>query len=101
MALIKEKITDYGVPANYWKIGMVSIDRVARNGSCSLHLYIQKGAKAFIESRAVFFEEDKFDNYFGTDILKYKDIYTACYAYVKDNDEYFADAVTDETGEDY
>ena len=48
MALIKNKMTDLGVEAGYWKVTMISVDRYMKTGSFSLALFINKGAKQFI-----------------------------------------------------
>lgn len=98
MALLKEKQTEYGVTANYWKVEMVSIDRHMKEANFSLNLYVNKDAKQFIETYTVSDlmgqqDKSKYESYFESDT--YKDIYAACYAYAKDNIDYFKDAVSD------
>lgn len=93
MALYKEKQTEYGVNAGYWKIGMISIDKTNKEGSYSLFLYISKEATKPIESIGVSLlsMEDK-TRYYECFEPEDKDIYKACYEDAKKYEEYFKDA---------
>lgn len=100
MALIKNKTTDFGIEANYWKVSMITIDRNLQEATFSICLYLNKNAKAFIECYSVISllnKEDKtlFEEYFGTHNT-YRDVYNACYEYVKKYEDYFKDAIDDE-----
>ena len=106
MALIKEKETKFKVKADYWKVGMMTIDTNMKEVNFSLNLYFDKESAntkdAFLETYSVtelMGIEDKtmYNKYFGEDKGKtYKDWQTACYMYVKENVEFFKDAVDDE-----
>lgn len=98
MALLKNKTTDFGVEANYWKVSMVSIDRNLKEASFSLNLYKQRGDDLFFETYTVtdlMGIEDKtnYEKYFES--TEYTDIYNACYNYAKNEIEFFKDAVSD------
>lgn len=100
MALIKEKSTEFGLLASYWKIDMITIDRRMKEVSFCINLYMNKDAKNFIETYVVsqlMGKQDKtlFNQYFGEDINNFTDIYNACYEYTKDNEEFFKDAISD------
>ncbi|HAK44056.1 MAG TPA: hypothetical protein DCM59_16905 [Clostridium sp.] len=99
MALIKNKVTRFGIEAGYWKVSMISIDRHMKEAAYSLHLYLKKGASDFIESYTVSLlgMEDKsmYLEYFEGD--KYPNIYTACYEHAKTHEEFFKDAFSDNT----
>lgn len=99
MALLKEKSTNYGISAAYWRVGMITIDTHRKEACFSMFLYYDKNAKEYLESFAVtdlMGLEDKtlFDKYFKSN--DYKDIYNACYGYAKENVEFFMDAIGDE-----
>ena len=103
MALIKETMTDFGISASYWKVTRISIDTVNREVSFSLFLYTDKNNQSreldiyTFASATLDDFEDSYNNYFRNDHgEKYKDIYTACYEYCKDNIEFFKDAISDE-----
>lgn len=97
MALIKAEMTDLGVEANYWKINMVSIDRLNGFGSISLALYLNREQSKNNPSK--FFK----DNVYFIDRIIYPDIfenmndnlYTIAYNHIKVTDEYFKNALSD------
>lgn len=97
MALIKEKMTNFGVTASYWKLGYVSIDRINKYGSLTLNLFLIKDAEKYIESYTVVLDDiDKFDEFFGKNTVeKYRDTYHAAYEYIKKYDEIFSTAKDD------
>lgn len=100
MALIMEQTTDYGIVAEYWKLGSFTIDTTRKETTFVLYLYTKKGVGKYLESYCVsdFMEyEDKtlFDQYFNGKGTVYKDWQTACYMYTKENVPFFKDAVDD------
>jgi len=96
MALIKNKMTDLGVEANYWKVTMISIDRFMKTGSFSLSLFMTRGAKQFIETYTVPMLESEEAYIECFESGEYKDVFTGCYEYAKKYIEFFKDAVDDE-----
>ena len=94
MALIKEKQTKFGVTANYWRVGMISIDRHRKEASYSLELYLSKDADEFIESHSVSLlgMEDKteYELYFNN---LNKNIIKTCYEHAKAKVDYFKTAI--------
>ena len=97
MALIKEVNTPFGVPASYWKVGYVSIDRFSKYGSISFNLFITKEAENYIDSHTICLDDpEQFEIFFGkSSIGQFRDVYHASYEYTKINSEFFADAVDD------
>lgn len=96
MALIKNKMTDFGIEASYWKLTMLSMDRFTKEGSFSLSLFLTKGAEKFIETYTVVIYNDKVAYAECFENATHKDIQTSCYMYAKKNVEYFKDAEDDE-----
>lgn len=102
MALIKTKMTQFGIEAEYWKIARVSIDTTKKEICFTLNLYINKDLQekelddyTFVSAIIDDFEED-YNKYFREDRGEnYKDIYTACYMYAKEKIEFFLDAKDD------
>lgn len=88
---IKEKMTQFGIPAKYWKLGMITIDRNLKEASYSLNLYISPEAPNFIDGYTVSLlgMEDKtqYNEYFEGN--KYGNIYAACYEHAKNHEEFF------------
>ena len=104
MALNKEKMTDYGIKASYWRLDNLSIDKANKEGGFTLKLYTSKEATAPLDYYVVALTADKygedgagsterFDKYFGTEVSSYENIYAACYACAKETEEFFKDAV--------
>lgn len=98
MALQKNKMTDFGIEASYWKIGMVTIDRQMKEATISINLFLNKDSEKFIETYIVsslMGKDDKklYNKYFEYKNNEYTDIYNACYMYAKENEEYFKDAI--------
>lgn len=102
MALIKETETKFKITASYWRISLISIDKRRNVMSIVLDLFMEKGAEASLDTYVVddfMISSDNyemFNKYFMDEGKSYKDIYTACYKYCKDNVEFFKDAVDDE-----
>lgn len=79
MALIKEIMTDSGLPANFWLIAKLDIDKVAEQGLITVYGYLNKAhsdmnqgylAKVFINVYP-----DKFNEVFPTNDLNYERAY--------------------------
>lgn len=85
--LIKSKITDFGVEASIWKLGYISLDRVAKYGSISMNLYVTENAIQYIESITQVIDENLFDAYFENNA----DIYEMCEKYMLENNEFFCE----------
>ena len=93
MALIKEKqLNDLGITANYWRIGMVSIDRVNGIGSFSINLYVNRAAKKPLEDKGYIIEKEIYPQIFENMI---ENVYRTAYEHIKTTDEYFKDAISD------
>ena len=96
MALIKENL-DYGILANYWKVININLDTISKTGFICIALYVIKDANKFLETKTLNVYVDMFDKYFSKDnIVNYDDIYAASYYCIKENLEYFEDAIDDE-----
>lgn len=100
MALIKEIDTEYGIPASYWKIGMLSVDRNRKEANFTLYLYVKKGeSKPISEFVVTLFGmengEEVFDKYFENTQPEFFNIYKSCYLLAKNEVEFFADALDD------
>ena len=96
-------MTEFGISASYWKLTRVSIDTAKKEISFSLFLYVDKENQHRELDEYCFTSflvedfEPQWDEYFRKDRgEKYKDIYTACYQFAKNNIEFFNDAVNDE-----
>lgn len=104
MALIKKVETDYGIIADYWKVSRISLDIIKNEISFTLNLYLNKKSKqelgdyTFVSSILNKEEfEPLYEKYFKQDREEnYKDIYTACYKFSKENIDFFKDALDDE-----
>lgn len=88
--LIKNKMTDYGIEASIWKLGYISLDRVAKYGSVTMNLYLTEGANQYIESIVEPIREELFDAYFESG----EDVYRACEQYMLDHNEFFKEGAT-------
>lgn len=97
MALIKNEMTDYGVEANYWKVAMLSIDRVNSVGSFSLMLY--KDREQSKNNPDKFFKDKVY--YINREVYPYifenmeTNLYLIAYNHIKTTDDYFKDAISD------
>lgn len=97
MALNKTEMTEYGVEASYWKIGMVSVDRINNVGSVSIMLYKDRtqsktNPKKFFIDKVCYFDDKVFPSVFENMTV---DLYSMLYEYIKTNEEYFKDATDD------
>ena len=94
---IKEKMTQYGICAKYWKIRYITIDTAMKEASFTLNLFLTQDAPTAIEDICVadfMGKEDKtlWNEYFGEGLKNFKDAYDACYSYAQKYVEYFKDA---------
>lgn len=85
--LVKSKMTNFGIEAKIWKLGYISLDRVAKYGSITMNLYLTEDASQYIESIVEPIKEELFDQYFESG----RDTYEACEQYMLDNNEFFHD----------
>lgn len=104
MALIKKKMTQYGFEAEYWKISRISIDTIKEEVCFTLNLYLNKENQTRELEDYTFGSllldplefKPLYNKYFRKDKgSEYKDIYTACYMFAKDNIDFFNDAADD------
>lgn len=72
--MIKHKImTDYGIEAEVWKVGYISLDRVNKYGSITMCLYLTEDASQYVSKvTEIIMDPEKFDEYFenGEDVIK-------------------------------
>lgn len=89
--MIKKKyMTDYGVEANIWKLGYISLDRFNKYGSVTMCLYLNEEATKYIHSIVEpITDTEVFDKYFESG----KDIYLACEEFMVDNNDFFKGGV--------
>lgn len=97
MALIKTKMTELGVEATYWKINMISIDRLNGVGSISLALYLNKeqsksNTTNFFEDKVYFINRSIYPDVFEN---MTNNVYNIAYNHIKEIDDYFKDAISD------
>lgn len=94
MALIKDKETKFGVPANYHRIDDIKIDTNTKSVQCYVKSYLnqearQNGLKELIKTEYFFF---------NIDLLTYADnenLTAYLYELVKQRDVFFQDAEND------
>ncbi len=95
MALIKEKMAQFGIPASYWRVGMISIDRHRKEASYSLNLFFDRDAEEFLETKAVSLlgikDKTQYDEYFAGS--EFDNIVQACYEHAKAKVNYFKTAI--------
>jgi len=96
---IKEIQTKLGIPAKYWKLNRVTIDRNLLEASYEFALYFTPDATQFIESKVVSLlnMEDKtqYHEFFGNP--KYDNIFISCHEHARQYDDFFKDAEYDST----
>lgn len=85
----KRTMTDYGIEAETWKLGYISLDRVAKYGSITMNLYVSEEAKTYIKSVVEPIKEEVFDKYFETET---NDFYNQCEKFMLEQCEFFKDA---------
>ena len=72
--MIKHKgMTEYGIEAEIWKVGYISLDRVNKYGSITMCLYLSEEATQYLTKvTEVIFDPTEFDMYFenGGDVIE-------------------------------
>ena len=72
--MIRHKMmTDYGVEAEIWKVGYISLDRVNKYGSITMCLYLTEDATQYLTKvTEVILSAEDFDTYFenGGDVIE-------------------------------
>ena len=72
--MIKHKVmTEYGVEAEIWKVGYISLDRVNKYGSITMCLYLTEDATQYLTNvTEVILSAEDFDTYFenGGDVIE-------------------------------
>ena len=72
--MIKHKVmTDYGIEAEIWKVGYISLDRVNKYGSITMCLYFSEDAEQYIKTVVEpILSPELFDLYFenGGDVIE-------------------------------
>ncbi len=111
MAFRKEKVTEYGITAEYWKVTAITTDKESKRGSFIVSLYKDEesshnSAKSFegryvnafmdlpfdiTEEERSNIADERYEKYFALG-NEYTDQYEACYHMAKELDPYFADA---------
>lgn len=63
--IVKKFMTEYGVEAEIWKVGYVSLDIVNKYGSITMCLYFDENSEKYIHSvTEPILDAELFDNYF-------------------------------------
>lgn len=83
--IIKKVKTQFGVDAEIWKLGYISLDRVSKYGSITMNLYFTEDAEQYIDSKTQLIPEDKFDEYFESG----GDIFENCERFMLENCDLF------------
>ena len=72
--MIKHKVmTEYGVEAEIWKVGYISLDRINKYGSITMCLYLSEEATQYLTKvTEVILSAEDFDTYFenGGDMIE-------------------------------
>ena len=72
--MIKHKVmTEYGVEAEIWKVGYISLDRINKYGSITMCLYLTEEATQYLTKvTEVILSAEDFDTYFenGGDMIE-------------------------------
>ena len=72
--MIKHKImTEYGVEADIWKVGYISLDRINKYGSITMCLYLTEDATQYLTKvTEIIMNQEEFDTYCenGGDVIE-------------------------------
>ena len=72
--MIKHKVmTDFGIEAEIWKVGYISLDRVNKYGSITMCLYLTEDATQYLTKvTEIIISPEEFDTYFenGGDVIE-------------------------------
>lgn len=90
MALEKEIITDVGIPASFWLVAKVDIDKVAEQALITMYGYMNKehsdANNGFLSRIFINVYPEEFRNTFALDDLNTKNPYEISYTIVKDRE---------------
>lgn len=95
MALIKKQKTNLGIEAAYWKVGMITMDRLRQEGAYSLMLFYSPDAKDFVDCYTVSLNEMEDKTRYNEIFETFEGISYRCYEDAKKNVEFFLDAKND------
>lgn len=87
--IIKKVKTQFGIEADIWKLGYISLDRFEKYGSITMNLYLTEDAEHYIDSKTQLIPADKFDEYFESG----GDIFENCERFMMENCELFMEEV--------
>lgn len=87
--IIKKVKTQFGIEADIWKLGYISLDRFEKYGSITMNLYLTEDAEHYIDSKTQLIPADKFDEYFESG----GDIFENCERFMMENCELFMEGV--------
>lgn len=105
MALIKEIMTDVGLPATFWLIAKLDIDKVAEQGLITLYGYLNKehcdANQGYLTRMFINVYPKDFYNVFSLDNLNQDNPYKLAYEYLKTTEQFkdAKDAIFDQNGE--
>ena len=85
--MIRHKMmTEFGIEAEIWKVGYISLDRVNKYGSITMCLYLSEEAAQYLTKvTEVILSTEEFDTYFenGGDVIENAELF------MKENCEIF------------
>lgn len=87
--IIKKVKTQFGIEADIWKLGYISLDRFEKYGSITMNLYLTEDAEYYIDSKTQLIPAEKFDEYFESG----GDIFENCERFMMENCELFMEGV--------
>ena len=87
--IIKKVKTQFGIEADIWKLGYISLDRFEKYGSITMNLYLTEDAEHYIDSKTQLIPAEKFDEYFESG----GDIFENCERFMIENCELFMEGV--------
>ena len=79
-------MTEFGIEAEIWKVGYISLDRVNKYGSITMCLYLTEEATQYLSKvTEVILSTETFDTYFenGGDVIENAELF------MKENSEIF------------
>jgi hypothetical protein len=104
MALEKEIMTDVGIPANFWLVAKVDIDKVAEQALITMYGYMNKehsdANKGYLSRIFINVYPEEFREAFALDDLNNKNPYEISYGIVKTREMFLGakDVIFDENG---
>lgn len=92
MALVKEIMTDVGIPAKFWLIAKLDIDKVAEQGLITMYGYLNRehsdANQGYLSRLFINVYPQDFYNVFSVDNLNQDNPYTLAYEFVKATDQF-------------